>query len=531
MGKGTDFEDENLDSYHDDPDELVTNPPANKKTKLLASVLLLIGGGLFIQTTLSGNLNLNGGATVEFGQSVAQTTACSGTRNLTVTPTASFTNATDAGSHYLGSIKVGNIPSSCSGRFFNFSVYPDSESVPNAVFGSVTTIPVVDADNVFYLTDQSYSSNVRIASSSASCVGGAAGTCYSFNLTFVSPIMLASNAVKFVLESSITGINGLDCLRVSSRACLLTDAGLSNAVVKAVTWSSIDSSSDGSVIAATGTDGGSAIPAAAGVYVSRDSGLSWIKTTLSNTNWVGAAVSADGNKIVVASYGGQMQRSTNAGATWTLAPVNDYFTGLASSSDGNYLTAVTNRGCVYISSNAGVSWTKVLTTPSKLNTIALSSTGQYQYLTNSGNISGNIYKSSDYGATWTDATPSGTGSNLFYTDITTSSDGSVIAASASGPGAGIIISTDSGTTWTRATLSPDPGSWSGIASNGDGTRIIASSSGKDLYLSTDFGTTWQNQTPIGIGHNLGWSVVSISTDGTRFIGLVNNGSVYISNSA
>jgi photosystem II stability/assembly factor-like uncharacterized protein len=152
-------------------------------------------------------------------------------------------------------------------------------------------------------------------------------------------------------------------------------------------------------------------------------------------------------------------------------------------------------------------------------------------MTNSGNVSGNIYKSSDYGATWTDATPSGTGSNLFYTDITTSSDGSVIAASASGPGAGIIISTNSGTTWTRATLSPDPGSWSGIASNGDGTRIIASSSGKDLYLSTDFGTSWQNQTPIGIGHNLGWSVVSISTDGTRFIGLVNNGSVYISNSA
>jgi hypothetical protein len=517
------------DSYADDPIESTSNPLTQNISKMLALVLLVVGGGAFIQSTLSASLNLNSGVSVEFGQSVSQTTACSGTRNLSVTPTASFTNATNAGSHYLGSIKVSNIPSSCSGRFFNMSVYPDSESTPNALFGSVTAIPVVDADNVFYLTDQSYSSNVRIASSSASCVGGTAGTCYSFTLTFVSPIMLATNAVKFVLESSITGINGLDCLRVSSRACLLIDAGLSNAVVKAVTWSSIDSSSDGSVIAATGTDGGAAIPAAAGVYVSRDSGLSWIKTTLSNTNWVGTAVSADGNKIVVASYGGQMQRSTNAGATWTLAPVNDYFTGLASSSDGNYLTAVTNRGCVYISSNAGVSWTKVLTTPSKLNTIALSSTGQYQYLTNSGNISGNIYKSSDYGATWTDATPSGTGSNLFYTDITTSSDGSVIAATAGS--SGIIISRDSGATWIRATLSPDPGSWSSVATNGDGTRIIASSSGKDLYLSTDSGATWQNQTPIGIGHNLSWNSVSINADGTRFIGLVNNGSIYISNSA
>lgn len=184
---------------------------------------------------------------------------------------------------------------------------------------------------------------------------------------------------------------------------------------------------------------------------------------------------------------------------------------------------------MYISSNAGVSWTKVLTTPSKLNTIALSSTGQYQYMTNSGNISGNIYKSSDYGATWTDATPSGTGYNLFYTDITTSSDGSVIAATAGS--SGIIISRDSGATWSRATISPDPGSWAGVASSGDGTRIIAASTGKALYLSTDSGATWQNQTPIGIGYKLNWSAVSISTDGTKIIGLVNNASVYGSNSA
>ena len=107
-------------------------------------------------------------------------------------------------------------------------------------------------------------------------------------------------------------------------------------------------------------------------------------------------------------------------------------------------------------------------------------------MTNSGNISGNIYKSSDYGATWTDATPSGTGYNLFYTDITTSSDGSVIAATAGS--SGIIISRDSG-------------------------------------------ATWQNQTPIGIGYKLSWSAVSISTDGTKIIGLVNNASVYSSNSA
>lgn len=522
MGTVGDFKDENPDfvSYYDDPSEHESNTLTKNVSKLLASVLLIIGGGFFIHSTLSASLNLNNGVSVEFGQGITQTAACSGSRSVVVTPSAAFTNASNSGTHYLGNIKVGNIPSSCSNVYITLSIYPDSDSMPKALFGSVTSLSILDVNNIFYLADQSYSSSVGITSTSASCVGGTAGTCYSFTVTFKSPSLLTSNVAKIVLES---GINTFACLRASAFSCTLTDVTLTDVSLRGLAWSSIASSSDGTRLAATVSGGG--------VYTSSNSGLTWTETSLANVNWLGMASSADGNKLVVTSYAGYVYRSTNAGATWTQASVNDYFTGIASGSDGNYLTMVTNRGCVYISSDSGVSWTRVATTPSKLNTVTLSSSGQYQYITNSGNISGDIYKSSDYGATWTDVTPSGTGNNLFYTAISTSSDGSHIAASSSGPGAGIYTSSDAGATWSKATIPSDPGSWISISSSSDGATIVAASTGHDIYLSNDYGATWQNQTPIGTGHNLNWDSVAIRSDGARFVGIVSLGNIYVSNGA
>jgi hypothetical protein len=434
------------------------------------------------------------------------------------------------GTHNLGSITVANIPSTCSGKYFMVSVYPDIESTPNILFDSISSLPIIDADNIFYLANENYSDNVNISSGSASCVGGTAGTCYSFTVSFSAPVLVSINAAKIVLETRAS--DGFGCIRASGSLCNLTDAGEANPILRGVTWSSIDSSSDGTLLVASATDGGSPNPSAAGVYLSRDSGVTWSKTSLPATNWVGVTTSANGNNLVATSYSGYVYRSTDAGATWTrVVSINDYFTGIGASSDGAYVSIVTNRGAVYISSNSGVSFTKI-SRPQFANAITINSSGQYQYITGSGNVSGDIYKSSDYGASWTDVTASGTGSNLFYKSITTSSDGSLIAAAAtagSGTATGIFMSRDFGDTWFKATVSPDPGRWQAIASNNDGTRIIAASYGRDLYLSTDSGATWQNKTPISIGHNQNWSAVSITSDGMKFAGVVSNGSIYTSN--
>jgi hypothetical protein len=439
------------------------------------------------------------------------TTACSGSTNLLVTPKASFTNVSSNGSHYLASVKVSNIPASCASANITISVYSDSSSVPNVLYGSTTSISVLDANNTFYL-DQSYSSNTSIASSSASCtVGG--GTCYSFTITFTAPSLLTSNVDKIVLQS---GVNTFTCFQSVAILCTLKDVTVANASLQGLAWASITSSSDGKkLVAAVGSGG---------IYTSTNSGLTWSKTAAPNGAWTQITSSADGTKLVVAPYSGNIYFSMNSGLTWTAASPNDYFTGIASSSDGTYVTAITNRSAIYISSNSGSTWTKLTTASGRWQDITVSSSGQYQAAIDTQNVSGNVFTSSDWGATWTSVTPTGAVHNIFYTAIASSSDGSFLVTTNSNPG-GIYTSTDYGVNWVKSSIS---GSWSLVASNSDGTRLFAIPSTKDLYLSLDFGVTWTNQTATGIGHNLAWSWITTSGDGSLVAGVVSLGNVYVS---
>ena len=97
---------ESQNSYSDDPVEFEPGTPKKKFSSLLAFVLFAVAGTFFVQNTLAANISLNTGAPVEFGQGITQTVACSGATNLTITPSATFTNASGAGAHYLSSVTV-----------------------------------------------------------------------------------------------------------------------------------------------------------------------------------------------------------------------------------------------------------------------------------------------------------------------------------------------------------------------------------------------------------------------------------------
>ena len=77
------------DFYFDDP---VDETPARRTRapRILAAILLLAVGSIFLKTTLAANIVINTGVAVEFGQGVAATTACSGSSVLTITPLRSF---------------------------------------------------------------------------------------------------------------------------------------------------------------------------------------------------------------------------------------------------------------------------------------------------------------------------------------------------------------------------------------------------------------------------------------------------------
>jgi xyloglucan-specific exo-beta-1,4-glucanase len=78
----------------------------------------------------------------------------------------------------------------------------------------------------------------------------------------------------------------------------------------------------------------------------------------------------------------------------------------------------------------------------------------------------------------------------------------IVRVGAAGP-AGLALSTDSGTSWTAATL-PDgvtgPGADdSSVALSADGMRVVWSPAGAPVVYSTDSGVTWQTSTGIAPG--------------------------------
>jgi hypothetical protein len=99
-------------------------PRTGKSLKLAlgASAVAVI---VALASTLAANININSGP-VEFGQGVAQTTACSGDDAITLTPQSTFVNSATDANFYFTSLSVSGIPSSCIDTNFKFSAYGET---------------------------------------------------------------------------------------------------------------------------------------------------------------------------------------------------------------------------------------------------------------------------------------------------------------------------------------------------------------------------------------------------------------------
>ena len=177
--------------YHDDP---VDESRARNSifSSALALVLLLAGGIFFLQSTLAANISLNSGGTIEFGQAVSQTVACSGNQNVTVTPKSSFVNAANGtGTYYLGSITVSDIPDSCYGADFKLSAFGTSSSTPLAIFNTTSTEAVV--------YDNAGTFQLGVGSTGTTLTPGT-GT---FTVSFTSPVALSTSVDKVTIQSGV----------------------------------------------------------------------------------------------------------------------------------------------------------------------------------------------------------------------------------------------------------------------------------------------------------------------------------------
>ncbi|KAA0265099.1 MAG: T9SS C-terminal target domain-containing protein [Chlorobiota bacterium] len=236
--------------------------------------------------------------------------------------------------------------------------------------------------------------------------------------------------------------------------------------------------------------------------------------TVSQDYFIWTILQAQDGSMLAGTWGGKILRSTDQGASFTV--INDgmnaaFIWSLVQTANGN-LFAATERG-VFISTNNGASWSS--TALPQYDVRALSVSGNFIY---AGLWGQGVYRTSDNGATWNDAS---NGMVIKAVQaLLSDNSGNIYAGTFGG---GIYKTTDGGSNWTSTAMNY-PHVWSlGKTSNG---VIVAGTYGNGLYLSGDGGNSWQPQTSgLSATH-----IYSISVDNTDnvFVSSWNNGVYFAS---
>ena len=257
-------------------------------------------------------------------------------------------------------------------------------------------------------------------------------------------------------------------------------------------------------------------------------------TQTPNGTWHALAMSSDGTKLVGGVYGGGIWTSSDSGATWLnrSAAGNRNWTAVAVSQTSDLIYGVDSGGGIYRSPDFGVTWSK--TSAPNCNYVGIATSGATNVSAACGGSSGKIYVNTNAGigdaSTWT---VSGGTSNLNFTELKSSSDGTKLIASV-WPG-GVYMATDGVFSYVNKMSSPlTTYLWSAVGINSDGTKLIATTrgasgfgSGGNVYTSIDAGATWVASSGIN-GANQGqangdWMNAAISADGSTLVAVAFGG--------
>ena len=316
------------DFYHDDPIE--EKPTRKFRNNLLTQVALIIASVFFFQSTLAGNISLNSNSGVEFGQGVSQAVACSGDTDLTLTPRSTFVNGSP-GAHYLQSVTVSNIPTSCYGDDFTISAYNNSSSTPLALFNGTSTSAVVYNNNGTFELGVGTLADASITSGSG-----------TFTITFANPVATSASVFKVTLQSSAhtasasTGItwtsrtypaenDWYDVTYGNGTFVAVAGSGTGNRVMTSpdgTTWTSRSSAEDNNwydVTYGNGTFVAVAVSGTGNRVMTSPDGITWTsRTSAADNNWYGVTY-GNGTFVAVANSGtGNRVMTSPDGITWTL---------------------------------------------------------------------------------------------------------------------------------------------------------------------------------------------------------------------
>ena len=264
-------------------------------------------------------------------------------------------------------------------------------------------------------------------------------------------------------------------------------------------------------------------------------GKNWVPNTSTNlassqNRWISISISASGqyqtacSNYFDSSSSGNLKISSDYGQTWSnpSAPPS-VESGVLSyqqvriSATGQYQMVhfiVSTTLYIYKSSNFGSTWSPV-TFSDYYNSIkvqvAISASGQYQFilygrLSNSEEV---INVSSDYGTSWTSYTVS----NILFGNISLSVSASgqyLTFCTNSGSSNFVYTSSNYGKSFVQNTTITSNNGFQGMAMSASGQYQTLGSNDLNLYISTDYGQTWQTPTT-GLSYTS--NAISISASG------------------
>ena len=237
-------------------------------------------------------------------------------------------------------------------------------------------------------------------------------------------------------------------------------------------------------------------------------------TYLNGANYqsmMGIASSSNGSIIYIClngATGAAVMKSTDYGYTWTnVYPSQMGFYSIACSSNGNIVYAANLGDGLYTSTDAGANWNKINFSPndtlpggaanpespaggsfpgyalSNIDQIACDSTGTKLIMTT--NAAASIYRSVDNGVTWSFLieTPGWVANPHGPTTLASNSDGTILYAALNNTASkNIIVSKDSGATWTSINMLGVVGPFNTLGTNSHGDFVFGVDGSSQLNI-------------------------------------------------
>lgn len=242
-------------------------------------------------------------------------------------------------------------------------------------------------------------------------------------------------------------------------------------------------------------------------WISSNYGSSWTQSTGPSPNVNGSAISGSGQYMTgINAASGYIYTSSDYGSNWTQREGPHNFRGVSMSASGQYQTSAADNSNIWWSDDYGSNWTVVNTAAPSLWDTAVSGNGQYQLAVS---VYQYVYFSSNYGQTWVQKITD-TNRNWYGCAISDTGDYMTVA---SGDGGDIWTSTDYGATFTQQTFSNS--FFGAVTMTGDGKYQMTcrnNPTSGELLLSVNYGSNW---TSLGSITNSAFNIydISLSKDG------------------